>query len=102
MKSVINTGNQAHVTVSLFDNQEVGYLQKSVIGRIQGTGTDEDVLVILGAHMDSAAFVNPITGVNEYPNGADFAARPAPGADDNASGVSVARITISILWRSTN
>jgi len=57
------------------------WLQPSVIARIEGTGPNKDQVVVLGAHEDS---VSSRSG-------------QAPGADDDASGVSALLETFRIL-----
>ncbi|KZT64481.1 Zn-dependent exopeptidase [Daedalea quercina L-15889] len=48
------------------------WIQSSVIARINGSSTDDDGIVILGAHQDSINDLSPFL--------------PAPGADDDGSG----------------
>jgi len=70
------------------------YPQNSIIGQITGT-VDPDVIVIIGAHMDSGAFVNPETGISDFPG--DCSERIAPGADDNGSGAVVVMETFRAI-----
>jgi len=62
--------DRTDIEVSLFPHS---WLQPSVIARIQGSGPNEDELVIIGGHEDSVA--GGATG-------------RSPGADDDASGSS--------------
>jgi leucyl aminopeptidase len=71
------------VTVERFDH--LVFPQKSIIARMQGTGDDQDGVVILSAHFDSTA------------GGADPAIKAAPGADDDASGIVILYETLRIL-----
>jgi len=72
-----NQHNRQDVQVDLFEHS---WIQPSVIARIDGSGPHKDELVILGAHEDSISSGNS-----------------APGADDDASGVSVLLETYRIL-----
>ncbi|KDQ20484.1 hypothetical protein BOTBODRAFT_26505 [Botryobasidium botryosum FD-172 SS1] len=67
-------------SVSLTENT---FDQPNVIGRIPGTGTSQDV-VIIGGHLDSTC-------------GSCAGQTPAPGADDDASGVAVVLAVLRIL-----
>jgi len=73
-----NRNGRSDTSVSFFTHT---WAQPSVIGRIQGTGTYADEVVIVGAHEDS---------INMYGS-----TRRAPGADDDASGTS----TVMELFR---
>jgi len=64
-----NQHNRQDVKVDFFSHS---WLQPSVIARIEGAGPNKNELVILGAHEDSIS-----------------SSGNAPGADDDASGVSV-------------
>jgi len=64
-----NQHNRQDISVDFFQHS---WLQPSVIARIEGNGPNKDDIVIIGAHEDSIS-----SGSN------------APGADDDASGVSV-------------
>jgi leucyl aminopeptidase len=65
------------ISASLFPHT---WLQPSVIARIEGHGPNKDQVVVIGAHEDS---------ISNRPD--------APGADDDASGVSVLLETYRIL-----
>jgi leucyl aminopeptidase len=71
---------RSDVTVSTYDH---GFSQPSVILTIDGTTLPSEIIV-LGAHIDSAA-------------GAMTTTTPAPGADDDASGVAVLSEIIRVL-----
>jgi len=61
------SSHRTDITVELFPH--AGWVQPSVVVRIQGSGPQKDEIVVIGAHIDSVS------------NGAT-----APGADDDASG----------------
>jgi len=62
------SNGRTDVNVSFFEHS---WLQPSVIARIEGNGLNKNEIVVIGAHEDSISSRNP-----------------APGADDDASGVS--------------
>jgi bacterial leucyl aminopeptidase len=81
--------------------------QPSVVCTLPAS-VDSDEAVVVGAHLDSAAFRNPETLESEYPvecvgkqlgtcSHFDFGTREAPGVDDNASGCAALMETWRIL-----
>jgi hypothetical protein len=50
--------SEGRATVTVFNNSaiEPGYLQSSVIGRIEGTGANAKYVVVIGGHIDSGNF----------------------------------------------
>jgi len=72
-----NQHNRQDITVDFFQHS---WIQPSVIARIEGTGPNKDTIVVLGAHEDSIS-----------------SGSMAPGADDDASGVSVLLEAFRIL-----
>ncbi|KDQ20979.1 hypothetical protein BOTBODRAFT_101205 [Botryobasidium botryosum FD-172 SS1] len=88
MRAVIGTNG----TVSYFENS--GFDQPNVVGRIPASGGDDDddaEVLIIGGHLDSTC---------GFWCGAEG---PAPGADDDASGLSAVLSVLRILaasgWR---
>jgi bacterial leucyl aminopeptidase len=71
--------NRSDVTIELFDH---GYAQKSVILTIPGT-TRANEVVVIGGHLDSISM-----------RGRDA---PAPGADDDASGIATLDEVLRVL-----
>lgn len=78
-------GGRTDIEVEPFSH--AGWPQDSVIATVRGS-VEPDRLVILGAHLDSKAY---------WWKGPDF---PAPGADDNASGVAVITEALRIIAES--
>lgn len=80
-----------HCSISRFKNSdfEPGFAQDSIVAAIKGRS---DSLIIIGAHLDSCAFINPATNLSEYYRAPgdnwpfNFIQRRAPGAVDNGSG----------------
>jgi hypothetical protein len=71
------------------------YEAKNVVATLQGTGSNRDLVYIICAHYDSCGFSDP--GWFEDENWKTMA---APGANDNASGVSALVEAARILSRS--
>jgi len=69
-------GSRSDITVNFFPHT---WVQSSVVARIQGSGANSDEVIVIGAHEDSTS-----TGA-------------APGADDDASGVSVVLEVFRVL-----
>jgi len=96
---------RGRVQAELFENTAVEPLfrQPSVIGRIRGRGASERYRVMVGAHIDSCAFIDPDTGVNDFTLTGEnpaWATRRAPGADDDLSGSAVLLEVFRVLVQS--
>ena len=78
---------RSDISTQIFEHP--GWAQPSVIATIQGSEGGND-LVILGAHLDS-------TSIRDGPMTAD---KPAPGADDDASGIVVITEALRAIVRS--
>ncbi len=78
--------NRTDTSVSFFQHK---IKQPSVVARIEGYGPKASELIVLGAHADSiaASFGIPLPNL------------PAPGADDNASGVATIIEVFRVLTR---
>jgi len=80
--------------VTRFDNAalEAGFLQASTIATIPGSGDYPEYAIVIAAHIDSCAFIDPDTGVSDFTSEGEnpaWATRRAPGADDNLTGLAV-------------
>jgi leucyl aminopeptidase len=74
---VAGMGRGYEVTTPIFPSRENRML-KNVIARLPGRGTLKDYIVIVSAHLDSTGALDP---------GYQPRVDPAPGADDDASGM---------------